>query len=87
MQFTSLFTILAVAMTASALPSDVVPRGGGGPSITSCSTQSANVCCNGIASCLLNVAAKDCSADSYCCESSAVQAGLVNVAADCLKLL
>ncbi|KAH6640639.1 hypothetical protein F5144DRAFT_590072 [Chaetomium tenue] len=85
MQFTSLFTILAVAMTASALPSEVAPRLGG---ITSCSSQSANVCCNGLASCLVTVVGKNCDGSSYCCETNAVQGGLVNVdALNCVKVL
>ncbi|KAH6851058.1 hypothetical protein B0I37DRAFT_429511 [Chaetomium sp. MPI-CAGE-AT-0009] len=85
MQFTSLFTILAVAMTASALPAEVAPRLGG---ITSCSAQSANVCCNGLASCLVTALGKNCDGSSYCCETTAPQGGLVNVnALNCVKLL
>jgi hypothetical protein len=86
MQFTSLFTILAVAMTASALPSEVAPRLGG---ITSCSSQSANVCCNGLAAdCLVTLLGKNCDGSSYCCETNAVQGGLVNVnALNCVKVL
>jgi hypothetical protein len=70
MQFTSLFTILAVAMTASALPSEVAPRFG---DITSCSSQSANVCCDGLASCLITALGKNCEGSSYCCETGAQQ--------------
>ncbi len=71
MQFTSLFTILAVAMTTSALPSpNVAARGGGGGgTIASCnSIGNQVVCCDEILGCLISVG-KTCDASAYCCET------------------
>jgi hypothetical protein len=71
MQFTTVFTILAAAMTAAAIPSSrLLARNGDSSGDTNvCSSESTAVCCNGIASCLVNVAAKNCDNSAYCCEA------------------
>ena len=69
MQFTSLFTILAVAMTASALPSEVAPRAN---QIGSCNSQTQNACCDGLAGCLVVIAGSACKGEAYCCDASGV---------------
>jgi hypothetical protein len=69
MQFTSVFTLLAVAMTASALPSEVAR----GNNIASCNAASQNVCCNGLLNCVVQVAGKTCNTEAYCCETTAPQ--------------
>jgi hypothetical protein len=70
MQFTTVFTILAAAMTAAAMPSSrLLARNGDDGDTNVCSSESTAVCCNGIASCLLNVAAKNCDNSAYCCEA------------------
>lgn len=77
MQFTSIFTLLAVAMTAAALPSGdmVAARGGGGGETNICSSQTANVCCNGLAlNCVLTgVLGQTCQGSSYCCANTTPQ--------------
>ena len=81
MQFSNLFTILAVAMTATALPTaeeadnvlDPRGRGGNGNSATQCSGDNnggrKTVCCTGDYSCI--VAVNTCSSgDSvWCCKT------------------
>jgi hypothetical protein len=72
MQFTSLFTILAVAMTASALPAEqVAPRAAN--QVASCNNVQSQVCCDGVVGCTLNVLGTTCDGGSYCCDSDAVQ--------------
>lgn len=77
MQFSTVFTILAAAMTASALPSShLLARGDDGDS-TTCSSQSTAVCCDGLAAnCAVTVLAKNCDNSAYCCESNAVQVSI-----------
>jgi hypothetical protein len=70
MQFSNIFTLLAVAMTATALPAAdnsnaVAPRTGG-----SCHTHQKQVCCNGILTCLVTILGASCSGKTYCCETS-----------------
>ena len=67
MQFTSLFTILAVAMTASALPSEVAARAN---QIASCNSVAQNTCCNGLLDCLITVVGETCKGEAYCCDTS-----------------
>lgn len=78
MQLTSLFTLLAVAMTASALPSLETPtrrseKGGGSGEGDTCTNETANVCCTGgILACLVNVAGP-CTGSSYCCSQDKIK--------------
>lgn len=67
MQFTSLFTMLAVAMTASALPSEAAPRGN---NVGSCNSIAQNTCCNGLLDCLITVVGETCKGEAYCCDTS-----------------
>ncbi len=71
MQFSSVFTILAVAMTASAIPSG--GKGGGGSTeINACSSKTANVCCGStVLGCLITLIGKECAGESYCCDTNA----------------
>lgn len=71
MQFSTIFTVLAAAMTATALPN--VARSGGDETAVCSSTHNNNVCCDGLLNCVLNVVAENCSNDAYCCKSDAVQ--------------
>lgn len=76
MQFSTIFTVLAVAMTASAaaLPGN---GGGGDTSVVSCSSIQQNTCCqktDGLLSvlditCSVNVIGGNCNGQAYCCES------------------
>jgi hypothetical protein len=78
MQFSNLFTILALAMTATALPAAeeadniLAPRTGGGANQCS-ATNSGNrktVCCNGFLNCV--VAINTCNSDQsvWCCKNA-----------------
>ncbi|KAJ4306809.1 hypothetical protein N0V88_000177 [Collariella sp. IMI 366227] len=90
MQFSTIFTVLAAAMTASAFPKMVMPRGGGGSNeVNVCSsTHNTAVCCNGVLDCVVNVIASNCDQSAYCCESGdAVQGGLINLNANCLSIV
>ncbi|KAK3904908.1 hypothetical protein C8A05DRAFT_13260 [Staphylotrichum tortipilum] len=85
MQFSSLFTLLAVAMTASAVPSG---HGGGSAEINACSSKTANVCCGGLLGCVITLVGKECEGSSYCCDTTAPQGGVIDVnALNCVKLL
>ncbi|AEO71287.1 uncharacterized protein THITE_2123482 [Thermothielavioides terrestris NRRL 8126] len=72
MQFTSIFTVLAVAMTAAALPSagTVAPRVADNNYYSS---ETANTCCTGVANCVLQLVGETCSGSAYCCETDAPQ--------------
>lgn len=73
MQFSTIFTALALAMTAAAAP-------GAAPSITSCSNDNKPVCCNegsladvlGL-TCAVAALGGQCQGQSYCCETNAAQ--------------
>lgn len=71
MQYSTIFTVLAAAMTAAAMPSAPVDARTADTFI--CPATSSQVCCNGVADCLVNVLAKNCENQAYCCESSPVQ--------------
>ncbi|KAL2132389.1 hypothetical protein VTI74DRAFT_3866 [Chaetomium olivicolor] len=87
MQFSTIFTVLAAAMTASAIPHANLAVRGGGNEVNVCSTKSTQVCCNGVLQCLITAVGANCQADAYCCESGdAVQGGLLNLNANCLKI-
>ncbi|KAK4095704.1 hypothetical protein N658DRAFT_511838 [Parathielavia hyrcaniae] len=94
MQYSSIFTILALAMTATAAPSEkAVRHGSSDDTIASCNSSTANVCCDGAANCILqiiHVGTKSCTGTAYCCESNVLQGRsltLVNVQANCNKVL
>jgi hypothetical protein len=74
MQYTSIFTILALAMTAAAAPSEKLPRVQS--NIASCNSATQNVCCNGVANCILTVAGKNCEGSAYCCDTDGVQVSI-----------
>ncbi|KAK4139423.1 uncharacterized protein C8A04DRAFT_33105 [Dichotomopilus funicola] len=93
MQITSLFTLLAVAMTASALPSFETPaRRGGGEgekgADNQCTNETANVCCSGgILECVVNIAGP-CNGQAYCCKEDKLKGTtLADVDLSCLKVL
>lgn len=79
MQFSNVFTVLALAMTAAALPAvenvDVVARTNSNPNPPStCNNNQKNVCCNsvlGILGCAVNVLGGSCTGSSYCCTTDA----------------
>ncbi|KAK4115522.1 hypothetical protein N656DRAFT_795255 [Canariomyces notabilis] len=86
MQLSAIFTVLAVAMTAAAAPCPNCP--GGETNI--CSVEQSLYCCNaGLLNliCNVNVLGSSCTGQSFCCDNSVVQQGLVNVAAQCIKVL
>ncbi|KXX74879.1 hypothetical protein MMYC01_202394 [Madurella mycetomatis] len=90
MQFTTIVSILAVAMTAAAAPS-----GGGGNTVNSCSNQQTQYCCNGLLSCVsVDIIAMllgqnaNCQGQSYCCENNGNQYGIINLdLLNCAQLL
>jgi hypothetical protein len=70
MQLSNLFTILAVAMTATALPAAdkseaVAPR-----TDSHCNNNQKFVCCNGILGCAVSILGLGCGGQSYCCETT-----------------
>ncbi len=83
MQFTTLVTVLAAAMTASASPALRARNdGGSGSSGGSCSTNEQPVCCDGvlgILACAVSVIGGTCNGNSYCCSTAApvVSSGLM----------
>ncbi|KAK3314597.1 hypothetical protein B0H66DRAFT_605544 [Apodospora peruviana] len=90
MQFSSIFTILAIAMTTAAAPAEVEARNGGSPS---CNTDQKAVCCNTIVGAVLcdvvNILSTGtCSAGSYCCSTDAPLGAFINIQAlNCVKAL
>ncbi|KAK3293139.1 uncharacterized protein B0H64DRAFT_444428 [Chaetomium fimeti] len=94
MQFPYLFTALALAMTASALPTGenvdtLAPRTYGTPA-ASCTNNQQSVCCNGplgALSCAVTVLGSTCGGQSYCCETNAAPGTVVNVQLlNCVKV-
>ena len=71
MQFFTIFTVLAAAMTAAAAP------GGGSPTVTSCTNVQQNTCCTeglaGVLTCLVSALGGPCSGQAYCCETNNAQ--------------
>ncbi|KAL2126503.1 hypothetical protein VTI74DRAFT_792 [Chaetomium olivicolor] len=93
MQFTNIIAALALAMTASAIPT----YGGNSNPDTSivCSNNNQPVCCNGglLGGILCTVAALggnlggSCEGSSYCCDTSAAPGTFINIQAlNCLKV-
>ncbi|RSL41879.1 hypothetical protein CEP53_012501 [Fusarium sp. AF-6] len=86
MKFTIVASILAMAATAIAAPTEVEARGGG--SAGSCNANAQQVCCNGILSCAVQVLGKNCDGSAYCCETAAPVGTLINVALlNCVDIL
>ncbi|KAK3943600.1 hypothetical protein QBC46DRAFT_351473 [Diplogelasinospora grovesii] len=87
MQFSTIFTVLAVAMTATATPvENLVARNGGGGSTStpSCSNNQKAVCCNsllGVLGCAVNILGGSCSGTAYCCSTDAAPGTLINIQA------
>ncbi|KAL2257141.1 hypothetical protein VTK26DRAFT_603 [Humicola hyalothermophila] len=82
MQFSTIFTALALAMTAAAAP---------GAEITSCSNDNKPVCCNsgllGVLDCTVAALGGQCQGQSYCCETNAAQGAGINInALNCVKI-
>ncbi|RSL59907.1 hypothetical protein CEP54_007048 [Fusarium duplospermum] len=86
MKFTTAASILAMAATAIAAPTEVEARGGG--SAASCNANAQQVCCNGILSCAVQILGKNCDGSAYCCETAAPVGTLINVALlNCVDIL
>ncbi|KAH7179075.1 uncharacterized protein B0J16DRAFT_166450 [Fusarium flagelliforme] len=90
MQFSTLASVLTMAVAAIAAPADIEARTGGGNNGNNpvCTAQNNQVCCNGILSCAVQVLGSNCNGDSYCCKSDAPVGAIINVALlNCVKLL
>jgi len=94
MQFSNLFTVLALAMTATALPAaenvDVLVERTDIPS--NCNAASTNVCCQGGVLggllCAVSVIGGSCNGQAYCCNTDAPVGVLINIQLlNCLKLI
>ncbi|KAL2016250.1 hypothetical protein VTK56DRAFT_4026 [Thermocarpiscus australiensis] len=93
MQLPSLFTVLAFAMTAAALPcspDDAAPPRTDQHEVEACDNNNQPVCCNGgllgILDCALAIVGGSCDGQSYCCSSNAFQNGVINVNLGCTKV-
>ncbi|KAK5994203.1 hypothetical protein PT974_07646 [Cladobotryum mycophilum] len=85
MKYTAALSVLALAATAAAVPTEIVARtgGGGGGSGGSggvCNNNSQQVCCNGLLTCLIQVLGSNCDSHSYCCSTGAPVGSLINIA-------
>ncbi|KAG9498385.1 hypothetical protein J7337_009190 [Fusarium musae] len=95
MQFTKIASVLAMAAAAIAAPApgnyEVEPRTGGsnnGNNQPVCSTQSQQVCCNGILSCTVQVLGATCNNQAYCCNTQAATGAIISInALNCVKIL
>ncbi|KAK4035103.1 hypothetical protein C8A01DRAFT_38438 [Parachaetomium inaequale] len=96
MQFSNLFTVLALAMTASALPAaetvgKLAPRTD--HPVPSCSNNQQPVCCGGLlfdllGICSVSILGGTCSGSSTCCTTNAAPNTLVNIQLlNCLDIL
>ncbi|KAK4120604.1 hypothetical protein N657DRAFT_648762 [Parathielavia appendiculata] len=91
MQFSNIFTVLALAMTATALPAaDVAARTDSG----SCNNNQKAICCNGgliggiLCSVQILAIGDICSGETFCCSNDVKQGGLLNInLLNCAKLL
>ncbi|KAI8714961.1 hypothetical protein NCS52_01002700 [Fusarium sp. LHS14.1] len=85
MKFTIFASVLAMAATAIAAPTEVEARSGG--SAGSCNANAQQVCCNGL-NCLVQILGKNCDGSAYCCQTSAPVGNLINVALlNCVNIL
>ncbi|KAJ4309163.1 hypothetical protein N0V84_011669 [Fusarium piperis] len=78
MKFTTVASVLAMAATAIATPTEVEARGGG--SAGPCNANAQQVCCNGLLQCAVQVLGKNCDGSAYCCETAAPVGTLINTA-------
>jgi hypothetical protein len=95
MQFSHLFTGLALAMAATALPAGenvdmLAPRTENPPS---CSNNQHVVCCNSVLPilgdilCAVGILGSGCGGGTYCCSANGAPAGLISLnALNCLKI-
>ncbi|EGS23441.1 uncharacterized protein CTHT_0001330 [Thermochaetoides thermophila DSM 1495] len=97
MQFTTIFTVLALAFSAAAAPAPAEKSSGGSTTITSCSNESKPVCCNksdgliGVdvlgLTCAVALLGGQCQGTSYCCETDAAEGDGINITAlNCVKV-
>ncbi|KAK4101161.1 hypothetical protein N658DRAFT_496453 [Parathielavia hyrcaniae] len=92
MQFSNIFTVLALAMTATALPAaDVAAR----HDSKTCNNEQKSVCCNGgllggigcTVGVLSILTGDTCQGSAYCCETQAAAGAIVNInALNCVKV-
>ncbi|KAI1058797.1 hypothetical protein LB507_004113, partial [Fusarium sp. FIESC RH6] len=88
MQFSTLASVLTMAVAAIAAPADTLEARTGGGNNAVCSAQNKQVCCNGLLSCAVQVLGSNCNGNSYCCKSDAPVGALINVALlNCVDLL
>ncbi|KAK3305926.1 uncharacterized protein B0T15DRAFT_502952 [Chaetomium strumarium] len=96
MQFSNLFTVLALAMTATALPAaenvDVLAERTDTPPPAKCNSSSTNVCCQGgilgNILCAVSILGGSCTGQAYCCQTDAPAGVLINIQLlNCVKLI
>ncbi|KAK3898430.1 hypothetical protein C8A05DRAFT_37973 [Staphylotrichum tortipilum] len=94
MQFTNIISVLALAMTAAALPAaeniDLLAPRTNDPAPACTNNDQRPVCCNGlygILSCSVNILGSPCEGSSYCCSTSAGHGTFINIQLlNCLKI-
>ncbi|UPK94784.1 hypothetical protein LCI18_005719 [Fusarium solani-melongenae] len=86
MKFTTVASVLTMAATAITAPTKAEARGGG--SAGSCNANAQQVCCSGLLNCVAQVLGKNCDGSAYCCQTSAPDGTLVNIALlNCVDIL
>ncbi|KAM5386447.1 hypothetical protein ACJZ2D_000410 [Fusarium nematophilum] len=84
----AVLSILTLAATALAAPTE--GNGGGkGGDVNVCSNEQSQVCCNGglLGGCFVQILGSACDGGSYCCESGSATGTLINInALNCVNL-
>ncbi|KAJ4291253.1 hypothetical protein N0V88_006254 [Collariella sp. IMI 366227] len=90
MQFKTLITALAVAMTASAMPAGSADAVEARTEPSVCNNNQKSVCCNGLLGllgCTVGILGGNCNGEAYCCQTNAPLGSLINVQLlNCLHL-
>ncbi|KAF7560692.1 hypothetical protein G7046_g3457 [Stylonectria norvegica] len=79
MLYSTALSVFTFAIAAMAAPAEIVARQDGAGSCTSAGA--AQVCCDDLLKCLVQILGTPCSTNTYCCDTDAPTGGLVNISA------
>ncbi|KAI1395484.1 hydrophobin 3 precursor [Hypoxylon fuscum] len=87
MQFKAITTLFTLAAVATAVPTEIQARTGGDGGNSCNNSQQAQVCCNGLLNCLVQVIGSQCTGQAYCCSTTEPTGTLINISAlNCVQL-
>ncbi|KAM4065505.1 hypothetical protein HRG_004190 [Hirsutella rhossiliensis] len=94
MKYTAAFSVLALAATAIAVPTELEARGGpgngggsGGGGTTCSASGQKQVCCTGLLNCLVAVVGENCNNSAYCCTTDAPAVRMISTSSNVRELV